>query len=102
MMALVAQRGGRCPISGDTQGLVGWGSERPGLVEDVPARCRGGQTGWPLKVPSNPEHSVIPRLCLQLNRGAVGAIAGGSGPCRSAITLGARSGTRLLLAKDLP
>jgi len=29
------------PIPGDIQGQVGQGSEQPGLVEDVPARCRG-------------------------------------------------------------
>ena len=26
---------------------------------DVPAHCRGGWTRWPLKVPSNPNHSTI-------------------------------------------
>ena len=33
----VSQRGGRCPIPGNIQDHVGWGSEQPGLVEDVPA-----------------------------------------------------------------
>jgi len=28
------------PIPGNTQDQVGWGSEQPGLVEDVPADCR--------------------------------------------------------------
>jgi len=37
----VAQRGGRCPIARNIQGQVGWGSEQPDLVEDVPAHCRG-------------------------------------------------------------
>ena len=37
----VAQRGSRCPIPGNIQGQVGWGSEKPDLVEDVPAYCRG-------------------------------------------------------------
>ncbi|KAK4833061.1 hypothetical protein QYF61_027723 [Mycteria americana] len=37
----VAQRGGRCPILGNIQGQVGHGSEQPGVVEDVPAHCRG-------------------------------------------------------------
>ena len=37
----VAQRGGRCPIPGNVHGPVGWGSEQPDLVEDVPAHCRG-------------------------------------------------------------
>jgi len=37
----VAQRGGRCPIPDNIQGQAGRGSEQPGLVEDVPAHCRG-------------------------------------------------------------
>jgi len=37
----LAQRGGRCPIPGDIQGQVGWGSEQHDLVEDVPDHCRG-------------------------------------------------------------
>jgi len=37
----VAQRGGRCPIPGNIQGQVGWGSEQPDLAEDVPAHGRG-------------------------------------------------------------
>ena len=40
-LAQVAQRGGRCPIPGNVQGQVGWGSEQPDPVEDVPAHCRG-------------------------------------------------------------
>jgi len=40
-LARVAQRGRRCPIPGNIQGPVGRGSEKPGLVEDVPAHCRG-------------------------------------------------------------
>jgi len=36
----VAQRGGRCTIPGNIQGKVGWGSENPDLVEDVPAHGR--------------------------------------------------------------
>ena len=40
-LAQVAQRGGRCPIPGNTQGQVGRGSEQPGLVEDVAAHGRG-------------------------------------------------------------
>jgi len=35
------QRGGRCPIPGNIQGQVGWGSEQPDLVEDMPVLCRG-------------------------------------------------------------
>jgi len=37
----IAQRGGRCPIPGNVQGQVGRGSERPDVVEGVPAHCRG-------------------------------------------------------------
>ena len=37
----VAQRGIGAPIPRIIQGQVGWGSEQPGLVEDVPAHCRG-------------------------------------------------------------
>ena len=28
-----------CPIPGNIQCQVGWGSEQPALVEDVPAHC---------------------------------------------------------------
>jgi len=28
------------PIPGNIQGQVGWGSEQPGVVEDLPAHCR--------------------------------------------------------------
>jgi len=37
----VFQRGGRCPIPGNIQGQVGQGSEKPDLVEDIHAGCRG-------------------------------------------------------------
>jgi len=40
-LAQVAQRSGRCLLPGNIQGQVGWGSEQPGLVEDLPAHCRG-------------------------------------------------------------
>jgi len=30
-----------CPLPGSVQGQVGWSSEQPGLVEDVPAHGRG-------------------------------------------------------------
>jgi len=37
----IAQRGSGGPIPGDIQGQVRQGSEQSGLVEDVPAHCRG-------------------------------------------------------------
>jgi len=37
----IAQRCSGGPIPGDIQGQVGWGFEQSGLVEDVPAHCRG-------------------------------------------------------------
>jgi len=40
-MERVAQRVSGGPIPGSIPGRVGWGSEQPGLAEDVPAHCRG-------------------------------------------------------------
>ena len=40
-LAQVAQRGCGCPVPGTIQGQVGQGSEKPDLVEDVPAHGRG-------------------------------------------------------------
>ena len=40
-LAQVTQRGGGCPIPGDTQGEAGWGSEHPDVAVDVPVHCRG-------------------------------------------------------------
>jgi len=40
-LAQVAQRSCGCPLPGRAQGQVGWSSEQPGLVEDVPADGRG-------------------------------------------------------------
>jgi len=37
----VAQRSCGCPLPGSVQGQVGWSSDHPGLVEDVPAHGRG-------------------------------------------------------------
>ena len=37
----VAQRGSGGPIPGNAQGQVEQGSEQTGLVEEVPAHCRG-------------------------------------------------------------
>ena len=57
-LAEVAQRSGRCPVSGNIQGQVGWGYGQPDGVEDVPADCGGGWARWPLKVPSKPNYSM--------------------------------------------
>jgi len=32
----ISQRGSGGPISGNNEAQVGWGSEQPGLVEDIP------------------------------------------------------------------
>jgi len=48
-----------CPVPETVQGQVGQGFEQPCLVKDVPARGRGVGARWSLKVPSNPNHSVI-------------------------------------------
>ena len=37
----VVQRGSGGPIPGNIPGQVGRGSEQPGLVENIPAHCRG-------------------------------------------------------------
>jgi len=37
----IAQRGSGGPIPGNIQGQAGQSSEQPGVVEDVPAYCRG-------------------------------------------------------------
>jgi len=40
-LAQAAQRSCGCPLPGRVQGQVGWSSEEPDLVEDVPADGRG-------------------------------------------------------------
>ena len=44
-LAQVAQRSWGCSLPGRVQGQVGWSSEHPGLVEDVPVHGRGVGTG---------------------------------------------------------
>ena len=39
-LAHVAQKGGECPVFGDTQGLAGPGFEQPDLTIGVPVHCR--------------------------------------------------------------
>jgi len=36
----ILKRDGRCPIPGNIQSQVGWGSKQPDLVEDVPVHWR--------------------------------------------------------------
>ena len=36
----VAQSGGACPLPGDIQGQVGWGSGQTDLVVGVPVYCK--------------------------------------------------------------
>ena len=45
----VVQRSCGCPLPGSVQDQVGWSSEQPGLVEDVPAYGRGVGTRWSLR-----------------------------------------------------
>lgn len=56
------QRGGRCSIPGNNHGQVGWDSEQPILVEDVPTHWWEGLDRWTLKVLSNPKYSIILRI----------------------------------------
>jgi len=42
---------------GSVQGQVGWSSEQPGLVEDVPAHGRGIGTRWSLR--SLPTQTIL-------------------------------------------
>ena len=55
-LAQVAQRGGGCPIPGDTQGQAGWGSEH--LMELwVSLFSAGSGTRWLSRLPSNSDNS---------------------------------------------
>ena len=54
---VVAQRSCGCPLPGIAQGQVGWSSEQPGLVEDVPAHGRGIGTRWSLR--SRPTQTIL-------------------------------------------
>jgi len=48
VLAMAAQRGCACPISGGVQGQVGWGPGQPGLglnVEVGSPACGGGVGG---------------------------------------------------------
>lgn len=41
MLEWIVQGGGACPISGNLSGQVGWHSEQPDLVKDIPVHSRG-------------------------------------------------------------
>ena len=56
----VAQRGCECAFPGSIQGQAGWGCEQPGLGE-ASLPIAGGWNEMVLKVPSNPNHSMILR-----------------------------------------
>ena len=53
----VAQRSCGCPLPGSLQGQVGWGFEKPGLVEGVPAHGRRLGTRWSIR--SLPTQSIL-------------------------------------------
>ena len=53
----VAQRRCGCPLCGSVRGQVGWSSEQPGLVEDVPAHGRGVGTRQSLR--SLPTQTIL-------------------------------------------
>jgi len=46
-------------IPGNIQRQVGWVSEQPDVAEDVRAHGRGVEVDGLLKVPSNPNYSMI-------------------------------------------
>lgn len=48
-----------CSTPGRVQSQIGPDFEQPGLVEGFPAHGSRSGTKWPLKVPSNPTHSII-------------------------------------------
>jgi len=56
-LAQVAQRSCGCPLPGRVQGQVGWSSEHPGLVEDVPAHGRGVGIRWSVR--SLPTQTIL-------------------------------------------
>ena len=56
-LAQAAQRSCGSPLPGSAQGQVGWSSEQPDLVEDVPADGRGVGTRWALR--SLPTQTIL-------------------------------------------
>lgn len=55
----VAQRDDGCPIPGDIHGQTGWSSEH--LTELwVSLFMAGSWARWPLRVPSNTNHPMMP------------------------------------------
>ena len=57
------------------QGHIGQGSEQPHVVKDVP--LQGDWARWPLKVPSNPNHSMIKSTLWRVLQAVVWAIVPG-------------------------
>lgn len=56
-----------CPIPGCVQDQVGWGSEQPGVMEDVPAHGQGVRTTLSLgSLPKPFNDSVLWRASLHL------------------------------------
>ena len=56
-----AKRDVACPIPRDIQCQDGWGSEQPALAVGI-CSVQGNWIGWPLKVPSNSNDSMV--LCI--------------------------------------
>ena len=73
-VAQIAQRGGRCPIPGDTQGQAGQGSEHP-VELWASLIIAGSGIRWSLGVPSNSNYFMI----LYMPGGIQGQARCGSG-----------------------
>lgn len=71
-MEQFAQRGAQCPIPEKIQGFVGWSSEQPDVVVEVPGHCRGLDK-MILKVPSNPNHSIflVLHFCITIENNRI-------------------------------
>jgi len=56
---MCSQKGGRCPIPGDSQGQAGQGCEHTDLAVGVSGHCRQVGLDGLLRVPSNSNNSII-------------------------------------------
>lgn len=54
------------PHPWNVQGHIGWGLEKPGMMESVPAHGREWNSGI-LKVSSNPNLSIVPSMSFFLS-----------------------------------